>query len=348
MESEVAKILGRSSYLEKHRLVICDEAGIPWGMLPRTEESATHFKWNGPIFPMEATRTLQGYANQSVTVSIEYTDGDVVHVDNNTDHEYVVDDNGITINVSSNRRDCDENGIPWGRLLAHGNRAATHQLVGSRIIPVKGMSPVQRTRSPGISCDSKGIRWGRLTSHVGEATHKIVMGKTLPAGIDHKVRFDLTKSRPASKRKSRKKLNTFSLIPHAKLVKLKRGIMSLAKKSSRKRGEFVIDSGATAHLVKTNKWLGRLLTRHKMIIKDAVGKSHSTSDTHEFKIGVRTLDGGMRELSDFGYVNSIEGLMHNLISVSQMCRHGFSVCFKPTGSEIVTPDGVAIPLTELP
>ena len=346
VESEVAKILGRSSYLEKHRLVICDEAGIPWGMLPRTEESATHFKWNGPIFPMEATRTLQGYANQSVTVSIEYTDGDVVHVDNNTDHEYVVDDNGITINVSSNRRDCDENGILWGRLLAHGNRAATHQLVGSRIIPVKGMSPVQRTRSPGISCDSKGIRWGRLTSHVGEATHKIVRGKILPEGIDHKVRFDLTKSRPASTRKSRKKLNTFSLIPHAKLLKLKRGIMSLAKKSSRRRGEFVIDSGATAHLVKTNKWLGRLLTRHRMIIKDAVGKSHSTSDTHEFKIGVRTLDGGMRELSDFGNVNSIEGLMHNLISVSQMCRHGFSVCFKPTGSEIVTPDGVAIPLTE--
>lgn len=59
VESEVAKILHRSSYLEKHQLVICDEAGIPWGLLPRAEESATHFKWNGPIFPMEATRTPQ-------------------------------------------------------------------------------------------------------------------------------------------------------------------------------------------------------------------------------------------------------------------------------------------------
>ena len=46
---------------------------------------------------MEETRILQGYANQSVTVSIEYNDGDVVRVDNNTDHEYVVDDNGIAI-----------------------------------------------------------------------------------------------------------------------------------------------------------------------------------------------------------------------------------------------------------
>ena len=83
-----------------------------------------------------------------------------------------------------------------------------------------------------------------------------------------------------------------------------------------------------------------------MIIKDAVGKSHSSSDTHEFKVSVRTLDGGTHELSDFGDVNSIEGLMHNLISVSQMCKRGFSVCFKPTRSEIVTPDGTVIPLTE--
>ena len=89
----------------------------------------------------------------------------------------------------------------------------------------------------------------------------------------------------------------------------------------------MIDSGATAHLVKTNKWLGKLLNRHKMIIRDAVGKSHATSDTHELKISVRTLDGKTHDLSNFCGVNSIEGLMHNLIPVSQMCKQGFSVYF---------------------
>ena len=43
--------------------------------------------------------------------------------------------------------------------------------------------------------------------------------------------------------------------------------------------EFVLDSGASIHLIKRNTWSGKLLNRHKVMIRDAVGKRHTADDT---------------------------------------------------------------------
>ena len=70
-----------------------------------------------------------------------------------------------------------------------------------------------------------------------------------------------------------------------------------------------MDSGATAHLVKSTKWLGRILNRHKMLIRDAVGKEHGTGLTATVKMIVKKKDGTYHTLRDMGTEGAIAALL---------------------------------------
>ena len=107
---------------------------------------------------------------------------------------------------------------------------------------------------------------------------------------------------------------------------------------------FVLDSGATRTLVKQRAWLGRLMHRLKLTVRDAAGGCHDTQGTGDLTVRFLQKDGKFRSLGDIGQATLVEGLMYNLLSVSQLCRYGFEVVFKRHGSRIVTPDGVVIPV----
>ena len=83
----------------------------------------------------------------------------------------------------------------------------------------------------------------------------------------------LTKNKIKKRGKSRNVENE-SLTPVVNLTKKE---LSEVRKEVRKHmntrrsTSFVLDSGATTHLVKSSKYIGRLLTRMKIIVKDTVG-----------------------------------------------------------------------------
>ena len=78
------------------------------------------------------------------------------------------------------------------------------------------------------------------------------------------------------RRKSRPLHSAVPVINGHMRKRIRHAIMRMAKVDPRS-GKLCVDSGATTHLVKSNKWLGTLLNRHKIMIKDAVGKSHKSS-----------------------------------------------------------------------
>ena len=109
---------------------------------------------------------------------------------------------------------------------------------------------------------------------------------------------------------------------------------------------FVLDSGASMHILKRKKWLRRILNRHKVIIRDAAGNTHECDETGPLCMRIRTRDGQYHDLPDMGRGTIMRNTFHNLLSVSELCRKGFTVVCKPDSCEIETPDGVLIPLTE--
>ena len=74
------------------------------------------------------------------------------------------------------------------------------------------------------------------------------------------------------------------------------------------------------------------------------GGCHDTQGTGDLTVRFLQKDGKFRSLGDIGQAALVDGLMYNLLSVSQLCRHSFEVVFKRHGSRIVTPDGVVIPV----
>ena len=117
-----------------------------------------------------------------------------------------------------------------------------------------------------------------------------------------------------------------------------------ARAASRTKGRFCVDSGATLHLIKSTKWLSKVLNRHKAMIKDAVGKAHPSGKSGPLQITVKKRNGTYYKLQDIGTGSTLDQLMHNLLSVSQLCDRGYSVIFKPENAEIHTPDRMIIPL----
>ena len=64
-----------------------------------------------------------------------------------------------------------------------------------------------------------------------------------------------------------------------------------AKAASRTKGRFCVDSRATIHLIKSTKWLSKVLNRHKAMIKDAVGKAHPSGKSGPLQITVKKRNG---------------------------------------------------------
>ena len=79
---------------------------------------------------------------------------------------------------------------------------------------------------------------------------------------------------------------------------------------------FVLDSGATRTLVKQRAWLGRLMHRLKLTVRDAAGGCHATQGTGDLTVRFLQKDGKFRSLGDIGQETLVDGLMYNLLSVS--------------------------------
>ena len=116
--------------------------------------------------------------------------------------------------------------------------------------------------------------------------------------------------------------------------------------NTRRSTSFVLDSGATTHLVKSSKYIRRLLTRMKIIVKDAVGKSHRAAGRGKLRIRVLTEDGTYKAINGMGSATCIQSLMYNLLSVSELTKNGYQIIFKNKNSKIISPEGVRIPVEE--
>ena len=116
--------------------------------------------------------------------------------------------------------------------------------------------------------------------------------------------------------------------------------------NTRRSTSFVLDSGATTHLVKSSKYVRRLLTRMKIIVKDAVGKSHRADGRGKLRVRMLTEDGKYKVMNGLGSATCIQSLMYNLLSVSELTKNGYQVIFKDKDSKIISPEGVRVPLEE--
>ena len=147
-----------------------------------------------------------------------------------------------------------------------------------------------------------------------------------------------------AKRRRPKKPSRVPIINGHARKRLWDAVKRKAKAKPDAKGRFCVDSGATLHLIKSTKWLSKILNRHKAMIKDAVGKTHPSGDSGPIQITVKKRNGTYYKLRDIGSGSTLDQLMHNLLSVSQLCDRGYTVIFKPENAEIHTPDRTIIPL----
>ena len=107
-----------------------------------------------------------------------------------------------------------------------------------------------------------------------------------------------------------------------------------------------LDSGATHTLLKRDSMVRRILNRVRVHIKDAVGNSHPSTVSGLLNVFVKRQDGSHMLLPSSGTAHVLPSLMHNLLSVSQLCEHGCTVVLKKQGSKIIGPHGDVIPVAE--
>ena len=107
-----------------------------------------------------------------------------------------------------------------------------------------------------------------------------------------------------------------------------------------------LDSGATHTLLKKDSMVSRILNRVQVHIRDAVGKAHPSTVSGSLNIFVQRSDGSHMKLPSSGTAHVLPSLMHNLLSVSQLCDSGCTIVLKKYGSKIVGPNGDVIPVTE--
>ena len=134
-------------------------------------------------------------------------------------------------------------------------------------------------------------------------------------------------SRPSKEQKKRIKHVTVS----TKDMKRLRNLQACLTDTQRRADKgFVLDSGATRTLVKQRAWLGRLMHRLKLTVRDAAGGCHDTQGTGDLTVRFLQKDGKFRSLGDIGQATLVEGLMYNLLSVSQLCMIWFRSGFQKT------------------
>ena len=191
--------------------------------------------------------------------------------------------------------------------------------------------PVPSTRGRGCGTTDQGSRKLR-TPH---DAHPNSISDTRVNHAERRVRRVLGSGRPPLRG-----------VRASHIRRLNEIVMNMARNANKgDDSEFVLDSGASIHLIRRNKWLGKLLNRHKVMIRDAVGKQHPASDTGVLRMRVKTRDGRYHDLGDMGTGAVVQDLFHNLLSVSELCKNGFTVVFKPERCEIESPDGTVIPIT---
>ena len=174
-----------------------------------------------------------------------------------------------------------------------------------------------------------------------ESTESRDNSVTFQSETNDPERADRSKRR---RRRKPKRRNDVPTVTSAMRRRLRHTILKMAKVHP-KSGRICVDSGATVHLVKSNKWLGKLINRHKVRIRDAVGKLHESSSSRALRMTVRLEDGSYHHLPNMGRGTKLDSLFLSLLSVSQLCDQGYSVVFKPDHAELRTPDDVVVPLT---
>ena len=115
---------------------------------------------------------------------------------------------------------------------------------------------------------------------------------------------------------------------------------------SNKTERFVVDSGATITLLKSKKWLRQLLTRVRAIVKTATGESVKTKAHGPLQVWSRNRKGENVSLGRVGEGHLLRDLAFPLLSVSQLCKHGCTVVFKPKDAYMITADNEVIPFDQ--
>ena len=142
---------------------------------------------------------------------------------------------------------------------------------------------------------------------------------------------------------------------NVELKRLKKNkVLNLHKPSLRNRqvqrsgktDRFVVDSGATITLLRSKKWLRTLLTRLRAIVKTATGESVRTEAHGPLQVWSRNRKGENVRLGSVGEGHLLRDLAFPLLSVSQMCKHGCTVVFKPKDAFMITAEGEIIPFEQ--
>ena len=118
--------------------------------------------------------------------------------------------------------------------------------------------------------------------------------------------------------------------------------------SFRKSGDerMVVDSGASKSFVKSSKWLKELRSRIKLTVQNATGGKSSSAGHGKVKIRVLLPDGTQMDLKRLGEAYHLPNLTYSLLSVSSLCKKGFSVKFTPEGAWIITPERIRVKLEQ--
>ena len=94
-----------------------------------------------------------------------------------------------------------------------------------------------------------------------------------------------------AKRRRPKKSSPVPIINGHARKRLWEAVKRQSKTKVTAKGRFCVDSGATLHLIKSTKWLSKILNRHKAMIKDAVGKAHPSGESGPIQITVKKRNG---------------------------------------------------------
>ena len=133
-----------------------------------------------------------------------------------------------------------------------------------------------------------------------------------------------------------------------KLKGLHKEIQALTARSNGKHHReddlVAVDSGATLSLMRSKKWLLKLQTRLRAIVRTATGEKTQTEAHGPLGIATKNREGKHVLLGDIGEAHFLRDLTFSLLSVSQMCDHGCTVTFQPKGAQILTPDNEIIKL----
>ena len=108
----------------------------------------------------------------------------------------------------------------------------------------------------------------------------------------------------------------------------------------------LIDSGAARHVLRLRSQLAKTMSRLKCHVQTATGQKKTLTEHGPISIFARNAEGKDSLITDVGQGFVFEELLYSLLSVSELCKHGCTVIFKPEHAHIILPDGQNIPLEQ--